>query len=312
MKHIFILNPNAGDGTHLDTLRKAVDKLECVCEIYETHAPTDATRYVRECCEKYTEPLRFYACGGDGTIKEVAEGILGYSHASMSCYPIGSGNDFVKYFGGVELFLDLKNLTEASDIETDLIRIREDNRSDTYSINVCNFGFDSCVAKIMGRVRRMPLLGGKNAYTTGIVYALFHAMRNQGDIYADGEKLTENGIFLLCTVANGSYVGGAYRCAPRASVNDGYLEVCVVRPVSLFTFVRLIRSYKAGTYLEDPRFQKYITYRRAKCIEAVSRTPFAVSLDGEIIETSHFVAEAVQGAVKFAAPAVSAAQKELV
>ncbi len=304
MRHIFILNPHAGSGKHLASLREQIGKLDCEYEVYETKEHADATQYVRACCEKYSEPLRFYACGGDGTIKEVAEGILGYAHASMTCLPIGSGNDFVRCMGGADCFLNVEALTKAPTSETDIICIHPEEQDDTYSLNVCNFGFEARVAECMNRVRRWPLLGGRNAYTTGIVYALFRAMKTRGEIYADGEKLNDSGVYLLCTLANGGYVGGGYNCAPRASVSDGYLEVCMVRPLSVFTLLRLIGVYKKGGHLDDPRFEKYIAYRRVKKIEVVSDTPFALCMDGEILTTAHFTAEVLPGAVRFAAPEI--------
>lgn len=302
MRHIFVLNPHAGDGTRFAALRDAIERLDCVYEIYETKEPADATRYVRACCEKYDEPLRFYACGGDGTLKEVAEGVLGYPHASLSCCPIGSGNDFVKCFGGADCFSDPAALIHATACETDIIRIHAEGHPDTYSLNVCNVGFEAWAAAFMDRVRRWPILGGKNAYTTGILYALLRAMKNRGEIYADGEKLNGNGVYLLCTVANGEYVGGGYHCAPRASVNDGYLEVCMVRPLSIFTFIRLIGEYKAGKHLDSAKFKKYIHYCRAKRVEVKADAPFAICLDGETFETTHFTAEVEPNALRFAAP----------
>ena len=122
----------------------------------------------------------------------------------------------------------------------------------------------------------------------------------------DGEKLSGKS-FLLCTIANGGYVGGAYRCAPRARNDDGKLEVCVVKPLSLFTFIRLIGAYREGKHLDDPRFAKYITYRRASRVEVRADAPFPVELDGEIIRPSHFVCEVVPGALRFAVPEADAA-----
>ena len=312
MRHIFILNPSAGNGSLLASVRAKIESLTCAYEIYETKGHADATRYVRECCENYTGPLRFYACGGDGTIKEVAEGVMGHPNASLSCLPIGSGNDFVKCFGGADGFLDVQSLVEAEAMPTDIISVRAEGHSDTYSLNVCNFGFEARVAECMDRVRRKPLLGGKNAYTTGIVYAIFCAMKTRGEVYADGEKLNASGVYLLGTAANGEYVGGGYRCAPRASVTDGYMEICLVRPISIFTLLRLIGCYKKGTHLDDPRFQKYLTYRRVKQVEVKADTPFALCLDGEILQTKHFVAEIVPDAIQFAAPQPQTAQKQTV
>lgn len=296
MKHIFIINPQAGSGSKLDETRAAIRALGSDVELYETKAPKDATAYIRNFCESHTESVRFYACGGDGTLKEVAEGILGFPQASMSCFPIGSGNDFVKYYGGKRRFADISALMRAEESMVDMIRL-----GDEYAINVCSFGFDAAVVVAMNKVRRLPLLGGKNSYTTGIVYALFRAMRNKAEIYADGEKLSGKS-FLLCTIANGGYVGGAYRCAPRARNDDGKLEVCLIGSLSIFTFVRLIGAYRDGLHLDDERFAKYITYRRAERVEVRADKSIPIELDGEVIRTSHFLCEAVPGALRFAVP----------
>ncbi|MBP5210167.1 MAG: hypothetical protein J6125_04820, partial [Clostridia bacterium] len=116
MKHIFIVNPAAGKRDATPVVSRAVEAVSGYdCELYRTTAPRDATRYVRLRCRESGEPMRFYACGGDGTINEVAEGTLGFPNASFSCYPCGSGNDFVKYYGGAERFFDLVSLFEAQD-----------------------------------------------------------------------------------------------------------------------------------------------------------------------------------------------------
>lgn len=302
MKHVFILNPMAGNGKQAEALREKIRALPCDFEIHETTEHLDATRYVRTYCETHDGPIRFYACGGDGTIKEVAEGILGHENASLSCCPIGSGNDFVRLFGEAETFTNPENLIDAPELSTDLIRIQGEGIGETYSINVCNFGFEASAADTMNRVRRKPIIGGKNAYTAGVVAALFSAMRNHAEVFADGEKINTDGLYMLCTIANGGFVGGGYHCAPRAAVTDGLLEICLVRPISVFSLVRMIGAYKAGTHLDDPRFQKILTYRRAKRVEVVFPKPELLCLDGEILRTAHFTAEAVPGAIRFAAP----------
>ncbi len=309
MKHFFIVNPMAGSGDSIDKLRDAIEALEADTCVYVSEGVQAATDYVRSICEKYSEPIRFYACGGDGTAKGVAEGLLGFDHASMSIYPIGSGNDFVKYFGGADGFLDLDKLILAGDEKTDIIHITDDEGDNTYSLNVCNFGFEAYVASVMDKVRRKPLIGGKNAYTTGIVAAIFKAMKTRGKIYVDGELVNESGVYILGTAANGGYVGGGYNCAPRADVCDGLLEVCIIRPITIFTLVRLIGTYKSGGHLEDPRFKKYITYRRAKCVEVKGESDFPICLDGEIVYTKHFKAEIEKSAIRFAAPNIKVKEK---
>lgn len=299
MKHVFIINPAAGKENSYEEIRQALETLERPVdyELYETQAPGDATAFIRNYCATHTDPVRFYACGGDGTLNEVVNGAVGFAHASVGCYPCGSGNDFVKYYGGKRVFLNVKELVEAPEESIDLMRV-----GNKYAINATHFGFDSCVAKTMMNVRRKKLIGGKNAYTTGVVVGLLKAMKNACKVYVDGELLNPKGTILLCTVANGQYVGGSFRCAPRSLDNDGLLEVCLVHPVSHLTFLKLIGDYTKGTHLGNPKFDKLIEYRRGKTVQIEAPEGFLYSFDGELIAQNRFVVEVVPEALRFAVP----------
>ena len=299
MKHIFIVNPAAGKENATEAIEQGIQASGhgADCEIYLTKAPGDATAYIRSYCESHGEPVRFYACGGDGTLNEVVNGVAGFSHASMGCYPCGSGNDFVKYYGGKRYFLDIPELLEAEEEYIDLMRVGE-----KYSINATHFGFDSCVANVMTNVRRKKLIGGKNAYTTGIVVGLCKAMKNKCKVTVDGELINPKGSILLCTVANGQYVGGAFRAAPRSLNNDGLLEICVVTPISHLTFLKLMNVYKEGTHLDDPRFESFLTYRRGKTVRVEAPEGFVYCLDGELIKENEFTVEVLPRALRFAVP----------
>ena len=299
MKHIFIINPAAGKENSHDVILQALQNLSEKVDyaFYRTQAPGDATAYIRDYCRHNPDSVRFYACGGDGTLSEVANGVVGFAHASLGCYPCGSGNDFVKYYGGKKHFLNIPALIHAREEYIDLMRV-----GNKYSINATHFGFDSCVAKTMMNVRRKKLIGGKNAYTTGVIVGLFKAMKNDCRVSVDGELLNPDGKILLCTVANGQYVGGSFRCAPRSLDNDGLLEVCLVHPVSHFKFVRLIGEYTKGTHLGNPKFAKILEYRRGRSIHVEAPEGFVYSLDGELIAQNDFTVEVVPHAIRFAVP----------
>ena len=299
MKHIFIINPAAGKDNSFQNIKKILElkKVEVDYELYETQAPGDATAYIRKYCTEHKEPVRFYACGGDGTLNEVVNGVVGFEHASMSCYPCGSGNDFVKYYGGKKVFWNLEELLNAPEDYIDLMRV-----GNKYAINATHFGFDSSVAETMMKVRRKKLIGGKNAYTTGVVVGLFKAMKNACRVSVDGELLNPDGNILLCTIANGQYVGGSFRCAPRSLDNDGELEVCLVKPISVLKFVGLVNVYTEGTHLDDDRFADILEYRRGKKIEIEAPEGFIYSFDGELIRQNKFTVEVVPNAIRFAVP----------
>lgn len=299
MKHVFVINPAAGRANAFDAIKSALNELNTSLdyELYQTRGQGDATAFVRAYCQKYADPVRFYACGGDGTLNEVVNGAYGFAQASVACYPSGSGNDFVKYYGGKEAFLNLAELTEAPEEYIDLIRV-----GDRYAINAAHFGFDSCVAKTMMRVRRKKLIGGKRAYATGVLMGLLCAMRNACRVSVDGELLNPRGYLLLCTIANGQYVGGSYRCAPRSLNNDGMLEICLIRPISHFTFLRLMKDYERGLHLDNPVFDRYIEYRRGHSVTVEAPEGFVYSFDGELIEQNRFTVETVERAIRFAVP----------
>lgn len=304
MKHIFIINPAAGKENYYETVQIALmrSKEKLDFELYQTQGVGDATEYIRTYCTEHpTERVRFYACGGDGTLNEVVNGVVGFDNASVGCFPCGSGNDFVKYYGGKRVFYNLEELISAEEEYIDLIRV-----GDRYAINAAHFGFDSCVADVMKNVRRKKIIGGKNAYTTGVVVGLIKGMKHKCTIKVDGELVNPDGKILLCTIVNGQFVGGSFRCAPRSLDNDGLLEVCVVKPVSHLTFMRLVKSYTNGTHLENPKFEKYISYRRAKTVEVEAQDGFIYSLDGELFEKPSFTVEVVHNAIRFAVPASAA------
>jgi diacylglycerol kinase family enzyme len=80
------------------------------------------------------------------------------------------------------------------------------------------------------------------------------------------------------------------------------LEVCLVKPISVLTFVNLVKVYTEGTHLNDERFAKILEYRRGKKIEIDAPEGFIYSFDGELIRQNKFTVEVVPNAIRFAVP----------
>lgn len=300
MKYVFIINPKAGEGHAEALIRSKVNLLDEreQCEFHVTKGEGEAITFIKDYIEEHKdEELRFIACGGDGTVNEVCNGAAGHDSVSVTCYPCGSGNDFVKAFGGAEKFLNVKALISAPARKIDLLKV-----GDRYSNNVVNFGFDTTVAITINEERAKTGKGNKNAYTKGVVRALLTAMNNTFKVTADGELLNPKGKALLCTLANGQYVGGSFRCAPKSKPDDGLIDVCIIRPISRLRFVRILNPYTNGEHLDDPKMQDIVIYRQAKKVEVEAPEGFAYSLDGEIIYENHFTVEIAPGVLNFAVP----------
>ena len=172
MRYVFIVNPKAGNGNVLETVQNLVMG-RVGCEIRNTGSKAEAIHIIHEVCKMSPdEEFCFIACGGDGTVNTVANGVIDVENASMSILPLGSGNDYVKAYGGKENFLNIDALLTARPHPVDVIRV-----NDHYCINAFHFGLDSAVANTMNQVKTKPIIGGRNAYPTGVVKALICSMK---------------------------------------------------------------------------------------------------------------------------------------
>ena len=307
MKYVFIINPKAGPKNSENHIRSEVERAAIISgkrtgltyeyEFYTTKAPLDATVFVREYLSVHSEDVCFIACGGDGTLFEVTQALIGHDNAYLTVYPCGSGNDYVKYYGGKNYFLDLTGIFEGSVRDVDVMRF-----GDHYSINILNFGFDTSVVETMQKVRRTPIIGGSNSYYTGIVTALMKAMKNKCKVYADGELLNPDGLLLLCTLGNGAYVGGSFNCSPKSDNDDGLMEVCLVKPINIFRFLKLLPHYQNGTHIDSREFDDIMMYRRARTVKIEAHEGFNLCFDGELIKASEATVENLKQALHFIVP----------
>ena len=301
MKHIFIVNTVAGEHSCLEEVKKAIaNESEAIdYELFTPNSAKDNVSQIKEYLEAHPdEDVRFYACGGDGTLNKVASGIYGYPNASLAVLAYGSGNDYIKYYADLKAFRNVENAMHGTEKRIDIMQV-----NGRFAINATHFGLDSVVAKVMHKIRRYPIIGGKMCYPIAVLRAFLTGMRTKCTVYADGEKLNE-GKICLCTIANGKYVGGSYKCAPRSLNDDGWLEVCLIKPVSRIKFALLKKSYTDGTHLDNPKFKDIIVYRRAKQVVIEGSKGFCVSLDGEILKGERIVVENKQQAIRFVVPAV--------
>lgn len=284
MKYVFIINPHSGSEKNKEFLLSSIhaNKNKLDYEVYITKGKNDATQYVDQYCQKYTDDVVFCACGGDGTINEVVSGMVNHPQAILACYPCGSGNDFVKVYGGKENFLKTDYLKNAKETQIDIMQV-----NDKYSLNAINYGFEVTVCDVANKVRRKKIIGGKHSYTSGIFVALLKSMKNYCQIYTNN-TLIYDGNILLSTFANGKYVGGKYCCAPYSDNEDGLLEITFVKPISILRFITLVKHYQKGTHLSNPKCEKFIKYIRSDNVTIVTNKISNICLDGEIYSGNRF------------------------
>ncbi|MGG7059740.1 diacylglycerol/lipid kinase family protein [Clostridium nigeriense] len=299
-KHFFIINPEAGKFNISEKITKDIKKafkdINEEYKIYITKGKYDATNFTKSICESEEGNLRFYACGGDGTLNEVINGLIGYKNACVSVIPYGTGNDFINNFKSKVRFYDIDKQIEFNEEKIDLLKV-----NNIYSVNLCNIGFDAKVAKNMNKFKRFPLISGQGAYTLSIFYSLFHKMYNTLDIIIDNKELI-HGDFLLCVVANGMTYGGGYKGTPLAKINDGLIDMCLIKNVPRLKLVKLINIYKDGNHLENESIKEYIIYRKCKSINIKSNDGFTTCIDGEILINKDIDISLENKAINFLVP----------
>ena len=267
MRHVFIINPYAGKRDQTSRIYGMADHLrdehglECACML--TDRPGGATDMARKLAET-GEELRIYACGGDGTIHEVANGIAGFPNAAMTAIPTGTGNDFLKNFGAdAAKFADADNLWDGDVFPLDLID--------------CN-GIDARIADSVHQYSGSPMLNGRGSYLASVAMNfLFRPIGRHWKVFLDDEVLEDD--FALVSMCNGRYYGGGSMPVPEARMDDGVLHTVLIKNVSKVTFARLFAPYSAGEYRKLP--QELVRVSTAGTVRIQSETELVTCLDGE-------------------------------
>ena len=281
MKHIFIINPTAGKSDSRQKIYDMADSLrqkhgldvQCILTKKQGHA----TELARKLCES-GEELRFYACGGDGTVNEVANGIIGYDNAAMSVIPVGTGNDFLKNFGDdAEKFRDAENLWNGPQFPMDAIDV-----NGRVALTIACSGIDARVAKDVHKYSESPLLDGKGSYIYSLaVNFLFKGIGSHWIVTLDDVPM--EGDWSLIAVCNGRYYGGGFMPVAEARMDDGVLNTLVVKKVNRRTFLKFVGPYAKGGYAQFPQ---YAHCSCPKVIRIHSEKPDIVTcLDGESLRS---------------------------
>jgi len=280
MKHVFIINPTAGkkdctarimDMAKGLAARHSLD-LDCVLTKSAGHAMETARSLAQSGRE-----VRIYACGGDGTINEVANGIAGFANAAMTSIPVGTGNDFLKNFGDTApLFADAENSWDGPVFPLDAI-----DCNGRLAMTVACSGFDATVADEVHKYEGIPLLGGRQGsyiLSLGVNFFL-RSLGHHWRITLDGKSM--EGEYALASACNGRYYGGGFMPVAEARMDDGVLNTIIVRKVSRIAFLRFVGAYSKGLYYTLPQVARCCTAKEV-VIESLDKD-IVTCLDGESV-----------------------------
>jgi len=265
MKYVFIVNPMSGGGKAL----KIVENIKKVCnednldyEIYFTKGVKDATRIAKKF--RFSKNV-IYSVGGDGTLNEVVNGIVG-SKNMLGIIPCGSGNDFYKTL-------------EKMDDSMPLIDVGKINNR--YFINIVSIGIDAEVANNVSKMKKIKIPPSQ-IYNASIVYTFFKYKFKNIDVEIDSNS--QRGKCTILTVCNGQIYGGGYKIAPEALLTDGYFDVYFVDKIRKPFIPYVISLLKKGKHESHKKVHK----SKATKIKFKCHYDLVCNVDGEIIVDNTF------------------------
>ncbi|EYE88980.1 diacylglycerol kinase [Fervidicella metallireducens AeB] len=267
---LFIINPVAGKGK----AEKIVPIIQEICEkcnidykILHTTKPKEGTELAKWGTENGYE--RIISVGGDGTLNEVMNGVVG-SQSAIGVIPGGSGNDFIKSINSEK---DLERII-LDNIYGEINHIDLGKCNGRYFINVASGGMDAEVLINTHRAKR--IFSGSMAYLVGLINTIFTYRFKRVKVKIDDLLLEDE--LTLTAVANGRYYGGGMLPAPMADLRDGYFDICFIKKVSKTKMLRLFPKFIKGEHEKI----KEVFFYKGKHVELSSDEEIAVNIDGEL------------------------------
>ena len=283
--YTFIVNPKAGRGAAaraVSIIRKLCDQRRVSYDIRLTEKEGDGIELAR-----LASGSTVVAVGGDGTVNEVVNGIVG-TGKNLGVIPAGSGNDLTK---SITVPLNVSDACETvlagriRSIDVGTVSCGESpgnhymsgNHHGRHFVNGVGVGFDAAVAE---KTRHMRYLTGTLRYIVAVLRTLGTYEAPQFRVDLDGEVLERKQ--LLIAIGNGKCAGGGFYLTPEASVDDGLLDVCLMDEMTVLEILRIMPRVMKGNHTHA----KGVTLRQARQIAVSSVDRFFVHADGEIVGRS--------------------------
>lgn len=299
MTHIFIVNPHAGQKTFADDLRAKLANIEGLNYfVFNTRYAGYETELVRKIQHIFEgEKLRFYCCGGSGTMRKMLSGFENIEEAEVAFFPCGLANDFLKVFGKDEKrFHQIEELINGEVIKVDYIQTNHGVALNTFST-----GFDADYVTLFDKYRMLSVFNEQIPYSLAVLCSLFVSRHEAYEVCIDDEKQLE-GSFSEIIFGNGNVLGGNMYFYKDINYNDDYAGCCMIPNMHSLKLLPLLLALKKQDYDE---IETKASCFKCKNIRIVRKdgAPFSMNLDGEIIHNiKEWSAHIVHEGLRFVVP----------
>lgn len=288
MKAFFIVNPVAGNGRGKriwEEIRTKLFKSIGEHDYKFTEFPGDATELARDAVLKGYDTI--VSCGGDGTVNEVLNGLVN-SNVNFTILPLGTGSDFGKTIGIKSYEDTIRALNNGEVVLADVGKVYFHNENkERYFFNILEIGFGAEVMEYVNTHKKHR----KYAFLIGVVATVMKMKKFRIELDYNSQSLTFESIEVI--VANGKYFGGGMLASPSSKINDGKLDVHILKAVSKLKTLTRLRDLINGTYIEKGYSQDFqldkIDFKGEEQLvemdgEVVGRTPISIVIEKKAVK----------------------------
>lgn len=272
---ILIANPISGKGKAKTVAEQAYTALTSAGHhgsLELTSGTGDATRFAQEAVSAGTQ--RVIACGGDGTIHEVVNGIANVPDVTLGLLPCGRGNDFAAAIGVPRKPQHaIQTLFTGKTIHVDLGKIHSKESGPYYFTTIVTCGYDTEVSR--RAAERTTPFAGTASYAYAAVATLFDYECPNARL--EGDFGRHEGAILVAATGITNRYGGGFQILPNARFDDGLFDVCIVRPVPSLAILWLLISLFWGGHISHPA----VDIHQTRTLTIETDPPHLLYADGE-------------------------------
>lgn len=285
-----IVNPHAGSGKTMRYWVPAENRLKelgvpCYT-VYTTHKHHAAELAALAARMGYRKIM---AVGGDGSIHEVFEGVLGWCETSgtdpgdfyLAVAPIGSGNDWIKAFGlPKDVMKVVEYVAKGTFVREDVVRVSLAGDKVSYMANIGGLGFDSHVCDRVNAQKERGMRSSR-IYMNALIYNLIHAGSFSAAFYRDGE-LIYSGPVMDIAFGNGPYCGGGMQQCNLANPSDGIIDAVILPKMKISDLLPEIPRLLKNS-LDKSKKIIYVRGTNFKVVPLDAGSADIMEIDGEIV-----------------------------
>jgi YegS/Rv2252/BmrU family lipid kinase len=264
---VVVYNPTAGRNSGQALMAQAKELLGPSFEWRMSQKPGHAVALAKEAAQSHQVIVAF---GGDGTVGDVARGLLG-TEATLGIFPVGTGNDVAR-----NLHLPLEPREAAATILTGIVRrVDIGTINGTPFINNAGTGFDAQVMRTMNTSIRFTK--GKPAFLLAILKTFPSFKPFALTLEADGGQ-SFSGKAMMVSILNGTMYGAGMQAAPHAEMDDGLLDVMIIKAMPKMRLFPLISKVTLGQHLNHPAVQMM----QIRSLSMKTVPPQPLNIDGDV------------------------------